>query len=108
MRRERRTLLQVAAGELAAATHLRQARPLSTCIRFSPMGAKLWYTAVAILARTVSTVCVLCVCTPLCAVQDLSLQFNLQHIGIVTPMIDKHFEVNVSEVTAALQSAQLR
>jgi hypothetical protein len=37
--------LQGAAGELAAATCLRQARPLSAPIRFSQMGPKLRYTA---------------------------------------------------------------
>ncbi len=38
--------LQVAAGELAAATRLRQARRLSACIRCSPVGPKLRYTVV--------------------------------------------------------------
>ncbi len=41
--------LQVAARELAAATRLRQAMPLSACIRFSLMGPKLKYAAVATL-----------------------------------------------------------
>ncbi len=38
--------LQVAAGELSEATRLRQARPLSARIRFSPMDPKLRYPAV--------------------------------------------------------------